>query len=102
MKEVGTQGHGATEVVADDVRIPQAPVLQEIDEQVALHIERHGMVGVLGRGTVARHVPQVHGEVGGERLCVGANSPDDHGVPWQKTTSGPDPARRQCTRLPRQ
>ena len=33
--------------------------------------------------------------------AYGSHSHDDHGVPWQNTRSGPEPARPQRTERPR-
>ena len=69
-----------------------APVVEQVGEQLALHVEGHGMVGVHRRGAVARHVPHVHGV--GRRQCLrrrASRAPTTTGVPWQKTTSGPCP-----------
>ena len=102
MQQVGTQGDRAAVVVRHDVRTLQSPVVEEVGERITLDVQRDPMIGILRRAAVPRHVPQVHRELGGQRSAYGRHSSDDHGVPWQNTTSGPAPARPHRTRRPRQ
>ena len=77
VQQVCAKRDGAAEVVRDDVRCRQGPMVEEVAEQLTLGAEVHRVLLELGGLPVARHVPQVHGELGAER--VGKGRPEHRG-----------------------
>ena len=74
MEQVSPQRHSPSVVVRDDVRRAETPMSKQVVEELALHVEGNGVLGVLRRLPVSRHVPQVHRVRVGERL--GVRSPE--------------------------
>ena len=72
VQEVRTQRHDSAEIMGDHVGRRDLPVREEVGEQLGLRTQVDGVLGVHGRLAVAGHVPEVDGEVAGERLGVRA------------------------------